>query len=379
MKVAIICSNAIRVARDTKKGTEIVFYILVSNLLKHINNKDLSLTAFCSGDSELPVKIESIDFHSTSFDKTTPSEKHIIFELALISKAFFLQDTFDLYHANIGDGDIILPFVPFVRKPVLITLHYTRQAAYVKRYFSLFSHLPHVFFISISNAQRKFFPGLNYAGTIYNGIETDQFTFGRVGGESIMWAGRGIPNKGLNTLGTVLKRLKRKAKVFPLRKKEHAAWLQRQIADLKRSVPSQDIFIACDKDRFDLINHYQSSRLFLFPIGWEEPFGLVLIESMACGTPIVAFARGSVPEIVRDGETGFLVNPSNADIRGDWIIKKTGIDGLCEAVEKIYSMPQEQYLRMRRNCRALAQEQFSAERMAEEYLKVYKKLVPNTR
>ena len=93
---------------------------------------------------------------------------------------------------------------------------------------------------------------------------------------------------------------------------------------------------------------------------------------MACGTPVVAYARGSVPEIVKDGETGFLVNPSEADIRGDWVIKKTGIDGLCEAIEKIYSMSEKEYQKMRLNCRSLVEKSFSASRMAEKYLKIYR-------
>ena len=68
------------------------------------------------------------------------------------------------------------------------------------------------------------------------------------------------------------------------------------------------------------------SKIMLMPIKWEEPFGMVMIEAMACGTPVVAYARGSVPEVIKDGETGLIVNPSEEDKRGDWIIKKTGYD-----------------------------------------------------
>lgn len=374
MKIAIICSNFVSITKDAKKGTEIFDYILINNLVKV--NKDLDITVFASGDSNLPVKIESIDYHPAISDRSiAQKDKHIIFELALISKAFLMQERFDLYHINIGDGDIVLPFTPFVKKPVLITLHYTQEAEYIDKYFSLFSNYKNVSFVSISNAQRKFFPDLNYAETIYHGIETEKFRFDQQGGNSIMWAGRGVPDKGLETILEVLKKTKKKIKLFPLKRKEHLEWLNKQVADLKDLMPSQDIFIEFDKDRFELVNHYQSSKLFLFPLQWEEPFGLVLIESMACGTPVVAFARGSVPEIVKDGETGFLVNPSETDIRGDWIVKKTGIDGLCEAIEKIYSMPENAYQKMRLNCRTLAEKSFSANRMAKEYMNVYRKIV----
>lgn len=100
-----------------------------------------------------------------------------------------------------------------------------------------------------------------------------------------------------------------------------------------------------------------------------------MIEAMACGTPVVAYARGSVPEVIKDGETGFIVNPSDTDIRGNWIIKKTGIEGLCEAVERIYSMPEDQYRQMRRNCRAHVEKNFTVERMVDEYEKVYKEIL----
>lgn len=374
MKIAIVCSNSISITKAAKKGTEIFDYILINNLLSE--DKNLDITAFASGDSDLPIKIESVDYRSSVSDKSiVQKNKHIVFELALISKAFSMQDNFDLYHINIGDGDIALPFAPFVKKPILITMHYTHDTEYINKYFSLFKSYKNIYFVSISNAQRKFFPDLNYKATIYHGIETDKFKFNPLGGESIMWAGRGIPNKGLSIVFQVLKKIKRKAKIFTLKREEHIEWLNKQVADLKTSVADDNILVEFDKDRLDLITHYQSSKLFLFPIQWEEPFGLVLIESLSCGTPVVAFARGSIPEIIKDGKTGFIVNPSDNDIRGDWIVKKTGIDGLCEAIDKIYSMPEKEYQEMRSNCRSLAEESFSANRMAQEYLKVYKKLV----
>ncbi|MBI2026036.1 MAG: glycosyltransferase [Candidatus Levybacteria bacterium] len=374
MKIAIVCSNFVSITKDVKKGTEIFDYILIDNLVKV--DKNLDITAFASGDSNLPVKIESINDHCSISDKSIiQKDKHIIFELALISKAFSMQDNFDLYHINIGDGDIALPFTPFVEKPVLITLHYTQGAEYINKYFRLYSNLNNVSFVSISNTQRKFFPDLNYVGTIYHGIETELFEFDPKGGESIIWAGRGVPDKGLEMILEVLKKTKKKIKLFPLKREKHLEWLNKRIADLKDVIPPRDIFIEFDKDRRDLISQYQSSKLFLFPLQWEEPFGLVLIESMACGTPVVAFARGSVPEIVKDGETGFIVNPSDSDIRGDWVIKKTGIDGLCEAIEKIYSMSEKEYQKIRQNCSSLVEKSFSATRMAEEYLKIYRRIV----
>lgn len=373
MKVAIVCSNFLSITKDVKKGTEIFDYILINNLAK--NSQGIDVTAFASGDSSLPVKVESIDSLPSSFDKSIlQKDKHLLFELALLSKAFSMQESFDVYHINIGDGDIALPFAPFVKKPILITLHYTQAADYINKYFSLFYHHTNVSFVSISNTQRKFFPDLNYAGTIYNGVEIEVFQFDKRGGEALMWAGRGVVEKGLEVVLEVVKQTGKKIKLFPLKKEGHLEWLDQQIALFKDQLSCR-VTVEFDKDRFKLINEYQTSKLFLFPLQWEEPFGLVLIESMACGTPVVAYARGSIPEIIKDGETGFIVNPSDSDIRGDWIIKKTGIEGLCEAVERIYSMTEKEYQKMRQNCRDLVEKSFSATKMAGGYIKVYEKLV----
>src|SRR5207249_3429601 len=109
------------------------------------------------------------------------------------------------------------------------------------------------------------------------------------------------------------------------------------------------------------IQYYKDASYFIYPIQWEEPFGLVFIESMACGTPVIAFARGAVPEIVKDGETGFIINSSENDIRGNWIIKKTGIEGLSEAIERMYLMNENDYRNMREACRSHVEKNFTIE------------------
>ena len=107
----------------------------------------------------------------------------------------------------------------------------------------------------------------------------------------------------------------------------------------------------------------------------EESFGLTLIEAMSCGTPVVAYAKGAIPEVIKDGITGFIINESEADIRGDWIIKKTGIEGLKEAIEKIYALPEKEYLAMRKACREHIEKNFTLEKMTQSYIEVYKKLI----
>ncbi len=374
MRIAIVNSNYIRISRNTKKGTEIFVYSLIKNLAK---KKNLTITAFASGNSKLPVKIESVNYYSSIEDKNIGAENHEKFANALVSKAVRMQNRFDLYHINMGNGEIIFPYARFIRKPILVTLHGLLYDQYVKKYFSLYNDLKNVFFVSISDSQRKPLADINYIKTIHHGVDTKKsFQFNASGDSYLLWTGRAIPDKGLDIVLQIIKLTKKRAKIFPIIKEEYISWLQ-EIIIKRRNIINQAVSIYTDFDihRSNLNHHYQTSKLFLFPLQWEEPFGFTLIESMACGTPVVAYARGSVPEIIKDGETGFIVNPSDTDIRGDWVIKKTGVEGLCDAVERIYSMPEEEYKAMRLACRAHVEKNFTVERMVNDYVKVYEEIL----
>ena len=378
MKIAVVNSNMVKMYRGTKKGTEIFGRLLINGLAKRAAKEKLQITAFASGNSKLPVPIESVNYQASIDDKSVGIKHHTLFELALISKAFSMQKRFNLFHASTGIAEYILPFAQLIpNKPILITLHGPLNYVFQKKFFTLFKNLPNVFFVSICNAQRKPIPDLNYIKTIYHGIDIyKNFPFNQTGSDQIIWTGRAIPDKGLDVFLTVVKKVRKKAKVFPIIKEESLDWLNREFIK-KRSTISQilKIYIDFDVDRVELAKQYQTSKLFLFPVQFEEAFGLTLIESMACGTPVVAYARGSIPEIVKDGETGFIVNSSDDDIRGNWIIKKTGIEGLCEAVERIYAMPEDQYKQMRLNCRAHVEKNFTVEHMVDQYVEVYKEIL----
>ncbi len=375
IRLGIINTNYVKIGQYTKKGTEIFDYILITNLAK-LKKKSFNITAFCSGNSRLPVKIESVSYWPSIDSKQINSNSHPLFEAALVSKAISLQKNFDLYHVNLGNGEYVLPFAEYTKKPILVTMHGTSFEPYTQKYYSLYKNLKNVFFVSISNYQRKPLPFLNYIKTIHHGINTKLFAFNPLGGKHMVWTGRAIPEKGLDTIITVAKKTKKTTKVFPIIKDEYLEWLHNEIIK-KRDIISQIVKISIDfnVNRNNLVCEYQNSKLFLFPLRWEEPFGLTLIESMSCGTPVVAFARGSVPEIIKDGETGFIVNPSDDDIRGNWMIKKTGIEGLCEAIERIYRMPEAEYKAMRLACRQHAEANFTVERMIDQYEEVYKQIL----
>jgi len=171
IRLGIINSNYVTINRRTKKGTEIFDSILIRQLARQSKRYNLKITAFASGDSELPVKILSVNYKSSLRDKDIGENHHKTFELALLSKAFSMQQEFDLYHVNIGNGDVVLPFAPFVNKPILVTMHGSFvEKEYNKKYLSLFNNLKNVYFVSLSAVQRQPLPHLNYIDTIPHGI-----------------------------------------------------------------------------------------------------------------------------------------------------------------------------------------------------------------
>lgn len=381
MRIALITSNRFPLDENVHKGTEIFVYNFIKHSAERLQKRGWSMTAFCSNDSRLPVARVAVDKCASSLDASVPSDKHIIFELALIGEAIARQDEFDLYHFNIGNGDIVLPFVRFIRKPVIITLHYTLEHAYAQRYFSLFKNLPNVFFVAPSRVQQRFLGKGFLSEIVHHGVDTNVFRFDAHGGEYVLWAGRMTPEKGVATVLKVVERTRKNVRLFALHTEgEHRKFekeIVEKILNQERRVRKKQygrVSLVFDTVHRGMVGPYQSGKLFLFPLTWEEPFGQVLTEAMACGTPVVAFARGAVPEIVKDGETGFLVNQKSSDIRGKWIIKKTGLSGLVEAVERVYQLLPSDYEKMRATCRARVEEKFSITRMVEKYEALYERV-----
>lgn len=371
MHIGIICSNYHPIAKETANGTAIFAYSLIEALARHAREDSaFSATVFASADSAVSLPVESIGDGSLRDDAAlAQSGRHFLYEQALIGTAFSRQDAFDLYHVHMGDGDIAVPFAPFVRKPILITLHFIRPTEYMRRFFSLYREQKNVWFVAASDAQRQHLPDLQYAATIHHGIDPEAFAFSQDGGDELMWAGRAIPEKGPDHVVAVATKAGRGAKLFGILRTEHEEWL-REVLD---GAPGHVRFTS-GLSRHELIEHFQTSKAFMLPVSYEESFGLVFIEAMSCGTPVIAYAQGAVSEVVEDGVTGFIVNRSDDDIRGEWIIKKTGIDGLHEAVERIYAMSPEEYRAMRLACRQRVLERFTIDRMTQQYLDVYARL-----
>jgi len=254
---------------------------------------------------------------------------------------------FDLIH--IHPVYRALPFVPLVKIPVVFTLHDPLNDplnSWKKEFLKIYKDTP-AYFVSLSNAQRKEVSWLNYGATIYNGIDLKKFKLNLYPKDYFFSAGRIRREKGTDqAVKACFKAKERLLFAGPIEDKNY--WQKEIKPYLNKKIKYLGIL-----SKEEIINYYALAKGFLFPIKWEEPFGLVMIEAMACGTPVIAYQRGSVPEIVKDKKTGFIVKNLKEMIR---------------AMGKINQIKRE-------NCRKWIENNFSEEKMVDNYEKLFLKIV----
>lgn len=283
----------------------------------------------------------------------------------------YLKEYEDQYDIVINSsGSTFFPINWDLYRPPLVTVsHFNSSEPYVS-YFEYFSLPPHVFYIfptsreyhlaSIIPESQKFH--------VPHGIDIEGIPFEDGKREYLLWLGRSDPSmpKGLPEALIVSNTLKIPINIYTY--VEDTDYLSTYVSPLF----SQYTHFHTNFPREEF---FKNAKVFVAPLQWEEPFGLTFLEAMASGTPIVAFARGSVPEIIRDGETGFIVNPSETDIRGSWITQQTGIAGICEAIERIYGMPDQDYANMQIKCRERVETYFTISKMVDCYESIYQTIL----
>lgn len=265
----------------------------------------------------------------------------------LIAKMFEEAEkgNYDLLHIHPVDRALPLA-LSHPEVPVFYTLH---DPIYPWRLeiFSMFQ-TSNQYYISISDSQRKPAPNLNYAATIYNGINLNDFPFSDKHDDYLLFLGRIQPEKGVAEAVQVARMTNEKLLIIgpPV---TGQYWDEKIVPYLNDKIQYLG-FVPHEK----LFKYYQRAKATLVPIQWEEPFGLVLTESMACGTPVIAFERGSVPEIVIDGKTGFIIKDNN-------------LEAMAEVVKKIDKIK-------RADCRTHIEQNFSIERMIDRYEEIFSKI-----
>jgi glycosyltransferase involved in cell wall biosynthesis len=318
-------------------GTERV----VSYLTEELVRQGHEVALFASGDSVTAAELVPCCPRSLRLDsKCIDSLAH---HLRMLEVVFARAHLFDIIHFHI---DYL--HYPLSRRSDLAqvtTLHGRLDIPDLVPLYREYEEMP---VVSISDAQRRPLPWLNWQGTVYHGMPLDLHTFEPQAGKHLVFLGRVSPEKRVDRAIEIALRcgipLKIAAKVDRADREHYETEIKPLLQKAGTAVEFLGEVGGKDKDRF-----LGDALGLLFPIDWPEPFGLVMIEAMACGTPVIAFRGGSVPEVLEDGVTGFVVE---------------SIDQSCQAVGRLGEID-------RHRCREVFEERFSARRMTADYLKVY--------
>jgi glycosyltransferase involved in cell wall biosynthesis len=203
--------------------------------------------------------------------------------------------------------------------------------------------------VSISNAQRQPLPAANWQATVYHGLPADLYRFRERPGRYLAFLGRISPEKRVDRAIEIATRIGMPLKIAAKVDSVDREYFDDRIAPLLRGPNVEYVGEIGEGEKDDLLGN---ACALLFPIDWPEPFGLVMIEALACGTPVIAYRRGSVPEVLEDGVTGFVV---------------TELEDAVRAAERVAQLD-------RRRCRQAFEERFTVARMARDYVSVYGRL-----
>ena len=340
MKIAQVAPLFESVPPHGYGGTERV----VSYLTEELVRQGHQVTLFASGDSVTQAQLVAACARSLRLDQACVDQ--LAHHIVLLEQVFRQASAFDLIHFHIDYWHFPLS----VRQPIptVTTLHGRLDVSDLVPVYQLFPSLP---VVSISDAQRAPLPWVNWLGTVYHGLPEDLYTFRETPGTYLAFLGRLSPEKGVEQAIAIAQQvgmpLKIAAKVDP----KDREYFREVVQPLLHQTSLVEYIGEVGGDHKDAFLGEASALL--FPIDWPEPFGLVMIEAMACGTPVIAYRRGAVPEVLEDGVTGWMV------------------EGIEEAVQAVARVP----LLSRARCRQVFEERFSASRMVHDYVKLYRQVL----
>jgi glycosyltransferase involved in cell wall biosynthesis/quercetin dioxygenase-like cupin family protein len=330
MKIAMLSPIAWSTPPKQYGPWELVVSLLTEGLVK----RGFDVTLFATGDSKTAGKLHTVCAKPYEEDKELDPK---VWECLHISELFEHADEFDIIHNHYDF--LPLSYSGLVQTPVVTTIHgfsSTKILPVYQKYNGT------VFYISISDADRS--SHLDYVATVHHGIDIDLFSFNEKPDDYLLFLGRIHPDKGAREAIEIARAAGMKLRM--------AGYIQDQHyyeTEVKPFIDNDQITYEGHVSN-DVRNSLLSNAVaLLHPIYFEEPFGLTVVESMACGTPIIANKKGSMPELIQDGENGFLV---------------TDIEEAVIALNKIPGIS-------RRKCREIAKERFSVERMVDDYIKTY--------
>ena len=315
---------------------------IVSYLTEELVRQGHEVTLFASGDSSTAARLEPGCKVALRLDPSVrdPIPAHIV----MLEKVRTLASQFDVLHFHV---DVLhYPFLNSFMDKTVTTLHGRLDLADVTPLYATYSHAP---LVSISHNQREPMPPVNWVGNVYHGVPPGLLPFTAKPREGYLaFLGRIAPEKRPDRAIEIAARAGVNLKIAAKIDRVDQAYWDEVIKPLVDSHPNVE-FIGEINERQKAKFIGEASAL-VFPIDWPEPFGLVMIEAMACGTPVIAFRSGSTPEVIDDGVTGYLVD---------------GVEAAAAAVARLRDLD-------RAKVRARFDERFAIARVAENYLKVYR-------
>jgi glycosyltransferase involved in cell wall biosynthesis len=324
-------------------GTERV----VSYLTEELVRQGHDVTLFASGDSETHARLVAGSRRSLRLDKHCVDQ--LAHQVLMLERVVQRAASFDVIHFHV---DYL--HYPFSRRhptPHLTTLHGRLDIPDLVPLYREFRDAP---VVSISDAQREPLPFANWIGTVHHGLPADLYRFQSEPGQYLAFIGRVAPEKRVDRAIEIAKRVGLPLKIAAKVDDIDRDYFEQVVEPLLRDPLIEYVGEIGEGEKAEFLGN---ASVLLFPIDWPEPFGLVMIEAMACGTPIIAFRRGSVPEVMEQGRTGFVVDD---------------LDGAVGAVRRASELS-------RQRCREIFEERFTATRMATDYLALYAGLVDQRR
>src|SRR5260221_1902843 len=339
MKIAQVAPLYESVPPKFYGGTERVVSYLTEELIRQGND----VTLFASGDSVTSARLISNTEKALRLNaKCSDHLSHHIVQLQEIAER---ANEFDIIHFH--NDYTHFPISVHFNVPYVTTLHGRMDMPELQHVYNKFPQQP---VISISNKQREPMPQANWVGTVYHGLPLNLLNIGTGEGNYFVFLGRISPEKRVDRAIEIAKATGIQLKIAAKIDSEDQTYFDNHIKQLLDD-PLVEFIGEINEDQKE--KFLGNALAMLFPIDWPEPFGIVMIESMACGTPVIAFNSGSVPEVIDDGKSGFIVN---------------SVDEAIRAVEKLHLLP-------KRNARNCFEERFTVERMARNYIEIYQKMI----
>jgi glycosyltransferase involved in cell wall biosynthesis len=337
MRIAQVAPLAESVPPEGYGGTERV----VSYLTEELVRLGHDVTLFATADSETAADLEPMSPRAARSD---PGLDPRPFETRMLAEAYRRSEEFDVIHCH--TDYVGLPLSEHVATPTVVTLHGRLDVPGLR---ALFREFPDVSYVSISDSQRTAAPDIHWVATIHHGLPERLYAFQPTPGDYLLFLGRVSPEKAPDRAIRIAVRagvpLKIAAKVDAVDQEYFAQCVEPLLGH-----PLVEFVGEVGGDqKLDLLAH---ARGLLFPIDWPEPFGLVMIEALACGTPVVARQRGSVPEVLLHGETGFIGETD---------------DELSDAISRLDELD-------RRRCREDFEQRFTDAEMTRKYLALYQRV-----